>query len=1074
MRCLYCGKGLWPLRGLIDSDFCSRSHRKNYHDRVRKAMGRLPQFDTPSETRQSPPTISGFAAAGPSVGKLSPKKPGLDPSWQPVTLPATLPMRAQFSARLASPSFSGYSTGVPLRSIARAVSAFEPRQFASAPLTGSLSALLHYSRGALAMAPAVPAHAEITLRPVLVKSAPAHAAFIESVPQSTASKVSRASHVVPPGIQAAALPCSQFVATPASRPGMRAASPTGENLSILHVAQPLAIATFDPAHMTPGMPSSDTCEVRPVARMIATRAVSTQALQMSGLSAAQPLVIGSFDPAHMAPGMPSSDCCEVRPVARTVAARAVSTPSLQMSGIRLSFPTQESRRPEVSSASELAFVLPELAFHSGDFISSERPAVWQFKVNGFTAFPETKADAAEPALRDFSAIPVQPLKASAMFEGEISAHADWLIESSGMARTVAFHASLQATHTEFQAFNGAAITPSQAAARGAGTPVGWHFRSSDRQQQQPVTFRSGLESLQPAMNLAQPATRTWKCAPVALLDQVTVASPALRLPDLKALHREPLVPTALSADLMPGYSDAFGPQTKIGETLLPRGSGWFPLEAQSILPSTPFPGPCAPVGGSLTPAVSIGAQSGPGESSKNAVSMNPALPIQLPALAVQYRPDALFSAVPIETADGSSEPSITQKFAPAPLTAPTHQVSLQPAHFVEGLAAQLALSAAPGPMSAVDHGSAVAVCTIHVPEIKLNMDSRPAVQPFPMSVRPATPALAMPGEMGWAPFALALQIPVIDHREYPLALKIALPELEKQTTIVTEVTTAAQPKDRVLPITTEIKNKKPLIERIPKSVFQYASGIAASLVVGSFLWFGASRVPSISSSGPTRLIATALHERAAFESEDNFHNGLKRWDGTNLPVNWKVDPDGFLRPGKLGLYKDSKDMTDYRLEFLAQIERKSLGWVFRATDEKNYHAMKLTVANNQSPRLMASLIHYSVVAGEKGQEVETPLQIMLHHNRPYRVQVDVKGNQFKTSVEGQVVDTWSDDRLRAGAVGFFTDSGEKARLYWMRISKNTDFLGRLCAFLAPGGLPGVWMPFVGPNLAWNIPIDGGQ
>jgi hypothetical protein len=125
--------------------------------------------------------------------------------------------------------------------------------------------------------------------------------------------------------------------------------------------------------------------------------------------------------------------------------------------------------------------------------------------------------------------------------------------------------------------------------------------------------------------------------------------------------------------------------------------------------------------------------------------------------------------------------------------------------------------------------------------------------------------------------------------------------------------------------------------------------------------------------------------------------------------------------------------------------------------------MKLAVVQ-QAPRMIVSLVRYSVIDGRKSTPTQTPLPMMMHGNRPYRIQVDVKGTQFSTAVEGQTVDAWSDDRLRAGAVGFFTDSGEKARLYWMRISKNTDFLGRLCAILAPSGAPGVLVMFSMPPM----------
>ncbi len=46
MRCLYCGGGVpWrPLKWLIDDDFCSKSHRNSYHERFRKAITNLGDF----------------------------------------------------------------------------------------------------------------------------------------------------------------------------------------------------------------------------------------------------------------------------------------------------------------------------------------------------------------------------------------------------------------------------------------------------------------------------------------------------------------------------------------------------------------------------------------------------------------------------------------------------------------------------------------------------------------------------------------------------------------------------------------------------------------------------------------------------------------------------------------------------------------------------------------------------------------------------------------------------------------------------------------------------------------------
>ncbi len=192
-----------------------------------------------------------------------------------------------------------------------------------------------------------------------------------------------------------------------------------------------------------------------------------------------------------------------------------------------------------------------------------------------------------------------------------------------------------------------------------------------------------------------------------------------------------------------------------------------------------------------------------------------------------------------------------------------------------------------------------------------------------------------------------------------------------------------------------------------------------------------------------------IQRRAVYEVGDNFHAGLASWDGgKGLSKSWVYDREGYVRPGRMALYKPSMDMKDYKLEFLTQIERKSVGWVFRAVDEQNYYAMKLAVTE-PGPRPIVALVRYQVVDGKRESRGETPLQVMMHNNRPYRVQVDVKGNHFLTSIEGQLVDSWSDDRFKTGGVGFFTESSEKARLYWMKVTKNSDLLGKLCSILVP-------------------------
>jgi hypothetical protein len=181
----------------------------------------------------------------------------------------------------------------------------------------------------------------------------------------------------------------------------------------------------------------------------------------------------------------------------------------------------------------------------------------------------------------------------------------------------------------------------------------------------------------------------------------------------------------------------------------------------------------------------------------------------------------------------------------------------------------------------------------------------------------------------------------------------------------------------------------------------------------------------------------------------SFRNGMANW-GTASKAwapGWYRHADGYVRPGELALFEPSVQYKDYRLEFYGQIENKSVGWVVRARDKQNYQAMKFTVVE-AGLRPMIALVHYTVVGGKRGRKMQTPLNVMVHNNRPYHVAVDVRGDRFTTSIEGEQISSWTDGTLASGGIGFFSEAGEKARLYWMKVSKNQDWLGRFCSYIA--------------------------
>jgi hypothetical protein len=269
--------------------------------------------------------------------------------------------------------------------------------------------------------------------------------------------------------------------------------------------------------------------------------------------------------------------------------------------------------------------------------------------------------------------------------------------------------------------------------------------------------------------------------------------------------------------------------------------------------------------------------------------------------------------------------------------------------------------------------------------------------------------------------------------------------------------------------------------------------IAATIMVGVALWGGSrlaglgdslglqarvassertvtavAEVRSEAKNGTMAKIRRAIADRASTEVTDTFTSGMEAWGAgaqTWVP-GWQRSASGYVKTGEMALFQPSLNYTDYHMEFYGQIEEKSMGWVVRAKDKQNYYAMKFKVIE-PGLRPIIAMEHYQVVNGKRGRTEQTPLSVMVHNNEPYHVSVDVRGNRFMAAIEGEPVDSWVDDAPKKGGVGFFSEKGERARLYWMKIARNQDWLGRFCAYLSGDSASGqqtaeLWGPEPGP------------
>jgi len=190
-------------------------------------------------------------------------------------------------------------------------------------------------------------------------------------------------------------------------------------------------------------------------------------------------------------------------------------------------------------------------------------------------------------------------------------------------------------------------------------------------------------------------------------------------------------------------------------------------------------------------------------------------------------------------------------------------------------------------------------------------------------------------------------------------------------------------------------------------------------------------------------LRNAIRSRDAVRLRDDFKAGFGNWKQFSGAHDWSY-AGGFVQPRSLRLWKRSMTMADYTFEFQAQIEHKGIGWVYRAKDERNFYATKLLITG---PGVLpqAQIVRYTMINGKQSARVRLPLPAQIRLDTPWKVLVKANGDHFTTLVNGQMVDSWTDQRLKTGGVGFFAERGEIATVRYASIAEGNTFMGRLFA-----------------------------
>ena len=728
---------------------------------------------------------------------------------------------------------------------------------------------------------------------------------------------------------------------------------------------------------------------------------------------------------------------QLQPV--SVTAKALHTAAAGPSGAgRVEFfPMQPASDEFMPLSAEAENEFPEMAYHVGEHVWLEDPMSWRIPVNLATA---RSSIAMLPAID--RALALDQFKGAQASSPATPYPIAWEFHANGLEHGRVAQAAAPALAPVM-------VLDSPAPRDAASAPLSDEVAVFDASMFSLLVPEIEVEAADLEMLAAALIDTTVGVESVAPLMQDRGAPPvsdevaifdadvfSLLLPAISVELGSPDMVADALADVTPEHSDF----VNSAAAMLAPSAAWLPMQAESVLPSV-----SAEISAALADPkldADFVAHAAPTLVRNDASTLYGDMAINLPDRAVRLKHGPEFFAAEPVVADSVARPisARPQTFAAA-LVVPEIEVGTSDLLF-EPVATQTLVTAGAlaGPATVRNNADALETASLEAPEIDLSPAGFRADDLKKVNVWARNPEEQAPRHFGCLEPQLTLCLPQSHYEEYPLALQVSVPE--PRTVTVFETATYDQQPSNVLSISEARPAKR-------FTVPSYMKGMAAGLMLASFLWFGSS---SIKSDGitmrPGDLIRLTIQRRAVYEMTDNFHAGLASWEGKGFAKTWAYDKEGFVRPGHLALYKPSHDMSDYKVEFLTQIERKSVGWVFRAEDEQNYYAMKLAITE-PGPRPLVALVRYAVVDGKRESHGEQPLQVMMHNNRPYRVSVDVKGNQFLTSIEGQVVDSWSDDRLKSGGVGLFSEGSEKARVYWLKVTKNSDFLGKLCSILVP-------------------------
>jgi hypothetical protein len=204
-----------------------------------------------------------------------------------------------------------------------------------------------------------------------------------------------------------------------------------------------------------------------------------------------------------------------------------------------------------------------------------------------------------------------------------------------------------------------------------------------------------------------------------------------------------------------------------------------------------------------------------------------------------------------------------------------------------------------------------------------------------------------------------------------------------------------------------------------------------AVIAGGATGPGPAPVPTISNlPDAPDLKPVPKRPKVAVHYEEQFAGGWDNWVGG---VNdWPVDVAG-VRTGSLAIFMPTLDLTDYELEFLGRIDAKTINWVVRATNLEQHILCTLTLREGNQLEFSRS----AVIGGVAEPPVVAETRVAGKKRSAVTIHTSVSGDDFAVQVDGNAIDTWTEERLPSGGVGFMGTPEDRARLYWVKVSSQS-------------------------------------